>query len=406
MKTEEFDDAIRDKFNTPVPPVSEAELDAVFRNINNRRLVKSNTRWRGYTLFTIAALLFGGLLFWNIRLSTNQQNLATEVKQLNEKIAQTNATKVRGNNTLVQEETTPPITPPSSNIDTKINSTFHTQPSQKLATKRIESESTTLTNKNADNSNNNLVSENTVEPKKQAKIVESKTATDSSLISATESTNNIVQAEESVQKPEIKKPINKIKFIFLTGTSADLSSPFKGINLLEEVQFSKRWSITSGLRYLTFGDELFENEEEYNEKSHEEFKERFKAHIVDSMEIDEIEIHDQFLQIPLLLNYRFPIKNGFDMLISLGGDINIYYKKKVEFVSRPKTQSNFETPVALVEKPDFKTMHDIRLGFGIQKRWNRYTIQLIPEAVYLFNTPNAFVKPFNPGIRIGAFYRI
>ena len=83
MKTEEFDDAIRDKFNAPVPPVSETEVDAVFRNINNRRLANTNFRWRRYALFTFAVMLLGGLLFWNIRLNTHQQNLAAEVKQLN-----------------------------------------------------------------------------------------------------------------------------------------------------------------------------------------------------------------------------------------------------------------------------------------------------------------------------------
>ncbi len=404
MKTEEFDDAIRDKFNAPVPPVSETEVDAVFRNINNRRLANTNFRWRRYALFTFAVMLLGGLLFWNIRLNTHQQNLAAEVKQLNERLDQTNATKDGGKSNIVQEVITPPTTPPASSIEPETNRINPAQNSQKLATKRTESATTVVPYKKSENSDNSLVSENSVVPIKQPEMVDNKTSSDSALAPASESTNNIVKAEESEQKPAVNKTANKVKFNFLTGICADLSIPFTGINLLEEVQIGKHWSVTSGLRYLSFGDEQFGNEEEYNAKAHEEFKERFNAHIADSDEIGEIEIHDQFLQIPLLLNYRFPLKNGFEMLLSTGSDINLYFRKNVQFIS--KTPSNFETPVALVEKPDFKTVHDIRLGFGIQKHWNRYSIQIVPEAVYLFNTPNLYVKPFNPGIKLGAFYRI
>ncbi len=404
MKTEEFDDAIRGKFNTPIPPVSEAEVDAVFRNINHRRLAKGNFQWRRYAIVTAIILLFGGLLFWNIQLNTTQQDLAKELKQLNERIDQTNTIKTEEKSNLIQEKA--PITPlPYKNSESNSNGSITPAPTGiKGVTNPTKSTSTVLAIQESNNSNKTYVSVNTEETNQQPDTIDNKVYTDSIISSTTASTYNLVEPEETKQKPDVKKPTNKFKFS--TGISADFSIPFTGINLLGDAQFGKHWSITSGLRYLTFGDELFENEEEYNEKSHEEFKERFKAHIVDSMEIDEIEIHDQFLQIPILLNYHFPINNGFEMLLSIGGDMNIYYKKKVEFVSRPKTQSNFETPVELIEKPDFKTVHDIRLGFGIQKHWNRYSIQLIPEAVYLFNTPNVLVKPFNPSIRIGAFYRI
>lgn len=404
MKTEDFDDAIRDKFNTPLPPVSDAEIDAVFRNINNRRLAKTHFHWRRFALFTAVAMLLGGLLFWNIRLSTKQQNLATEVKQLNERLDQEYAIKEEGKSNTGQAEKSPTITPPSSNIETKINSSTPTQVSKNPTTNRTEQSSTSGAYKKEDNSEYSLSSENNLKSNTKTEIVDTKTNADSALTIASEMPKNILKADESEQKPVVNKTTSKIKFNFLTGISADLSMPFTGLNLLEEVQIGKHWSITTGLRHLTFGDEQFGNEEEYNEKAHEEFKERFKAHIADSNEIGEIEIHDQFLQIPLLLNYRFPLKNGFEMLLSTGSDINLYFKKSVQFIS--KTPSNFETPVALVEKPDFKTVHDIRLGFGVQKHWNQYSIQIVPEAVYLFNTPNVFVKPLNPGIRIGAFYRI
>lgn len=405
MKTEEFDDAIRDKFNAPVPPVSEAEVDAVFRNINNRRLVKSNTRWRGYALFTIAALLFGGLLFWNIRLSTNQRNLVTEVKKLNERIEHSNAPETEKKGGIAQQEAEPTLTPIHSNSETRINKTYtNTQSSQETVSKQTNKSSTNLTEKELNKSGNNIASKNNEETTKQQEYIDSKITSDSMSNPPSENTKNITKTEASEQEIDVKKTVAKSKINFLTGIGADLSIPFTGLNLLEEIQIGKHWSITSGLRYLTFGDEQFGDEDEYNEKAHEEFKERFNAHVADSMEIGEIEIHDQFLQIPLLLNYRFPLKNGFEILLSTGSDINLYFRKNVQFVS--KTPSNSETPVALTEKPDFKTVHDIRLGVGIQKNWNRYMIQLVPEAVYLFNTPNVFVKPFNHGIRIGAFYRI
>ena len=88
MKTEEFDDALRQKIESINPLYEEGDIDKVHNYVTKNRSMYSNNRLRYLIGTSLAGLVIAGLLLWNISQWNEHKDLIQKVETLQKNLAQ------------------------------------------------------------------------------------------------------------------------------------------------------------------------------------------------------------------------------------------------------------------------------------------------------------------------------
>jgi hypothetical protein len=149
-----------------------------------------------------------------------------------------------------------------------------------------------------------------------------------------------------------------------------------GANLIGEILVSKRWVLSTGVKFLSINNETYHDTKDFHSLKGQYFGSVYENQLIDTSNISNIGIRDFLIQIPITLNYQLPLKNNFALLMGIGTDLDLHAKQFVNFDHHDNpisvTIKNFETNIPV------SVFNNLVISPGVQKRWGHYVLQIMP----------------------------
>jgi hypothetical protein len=146
-----------------------------------------------------------------------------------------------------------------------------------------------------------------------------------------------------------------------------------GADLLGEILISKRWGLSTGIKFLSINNETYHDANDFHSSKGQYFGSVYENQVIDTSNISNIGIRDFLIQIPITLNYQLPLKNNFALLMGIGTDLDVYAKQFVNFNNTNSvTTKNFEIKIPA------KLFNNLVISSGVQKRWEHCVLQICP----------------------------
>ena len=197
---------------------------------------------------------------------------------------------------------------------------------------------------------------------------------------------------------------------FRIGLGSSIARNQVGAGLLTEVLVSKRWSITTGLGAATLGRQEFDDEDQFKQRTKEDFKDRSREpqNLPPNFRIRDIRSREQLVVLPLYVNYRIPLKNDFTFMVSGGSDFNLMSSRSTSFrrqefgpsMPRPSQDASF------VQRLQNQFFNNLVLMAGLEKRWGNLSLQLNPSLKFQVKNIAFQQQSLAAGFQFRAFYRI
>jgi hypothetical protein len=172
------------------------------------------------------------------------------------------------------------------------------------------------------------------------------------------------------------------------GGSGLLENRLFGTGLSAEVLIGKRWSVNVGLEAVKIEGEQFLSDEQFNQKHKQDFRGLYAPaqRVPATADILNINSSLKLVRLPVFMSYRYPFKNDFTLLFSVGSAFDLSVKENISFNFRPNRQ-DFATETRN-ETRDFSVFY---IGYKIAR------MQL----------PNHEDREDHPqmGVRLRALYR-
>ena len=197
---------------------------------------------------------------------------------------------------------------------------------------------------------------------------------------------------------------------FGVGLGSSVAQNQLGAGLLTEILVSNRWSITTGLGAATSGKQEFDDEDQFKQRTKEDFKDRSRdpQNNPPNFRIRDIRASERLVVLPLYVNYRIPLKNDFTFMVSTGSDFHLSSTRSTSFrrqefgpaVPRPNQNDSF------VEKLPNRFFTNLVFMVGIEKRWKNISLQLNPSLKFQVKNVSHQHQSPTMGLQLRAFYRI
>ncbi len=427
MKTENFDDAIRDKIEGLHQNYEDENIDKVYSYVTQNLHVPF---WKNYgqtILYTSGVAAMGGLIVWNIfqfrennqlhqKLDNLQSRIAlveknnleskAEIYNKSKYIAQSNSTNLNYNESGNISETSEAIKNNSSFNSSENNSSEKYRSGNKLikqqaannyqsgnivSTNKLQINSNSIDNINYNNSNkpNNL--NNSITPSES----NMQTIADSMVIAKNDSTKIEEKTEKKGQKPlrqsffanilgHFSNPFSDVSaenynsqisiknLRFRGGIESEAAFRQLGIGIIGEMLLSARWSVSTGLRFLAINNEKYNSSREFHQLKGRNFNAVYNCGLTDSS-ASNIGINTLLTQVPISINYQLPLKNNYSLIASVGTDIDIHARQIVDYDDGESLQNNkFTTNYPVI------AFNNIAISAGLQKRWKGFVFRASP----------------------------
>jgi hypothetical protein len=205
---------------------------------------------------------------------------------------------------------------------------------------------------------------------------------------------------KSFNFPTIGMPT--LKYRIGIGTNADFGQ--LGTSVLTDILFSKRWSLTSGLNMSLLGFERFGDEDDFKRKTNKNFRDQHPVNIPIGNSIEDIEEHQFLFRVPIYLNYRYPLRKDYSLLLATGTDLDIKLKQFTSY-----SHYDFfadEKYEGIEEKIPVVPFNNWLLSVGAEKRWKYFSLQLSPYFSYQLRPLSYRKDNFTFGFKLNGFYRL
>ncbi len=201
--------------------------------------------------------------------------------------------------------------------------------------------------------------------------------------------------------PSIKLPKPK----FRLGVGGSLDNSQRGVNVLSEILLAKKISLSTGISFAYMHREHFGNEFEFKRRTELDFREQHPLDIEKNAPIHDIDSKKIMIQLPILLNYRLPLKKDFTVLASTGTNLDLHLRQFTTYSHGGVFEDDNEESYLNQEIPT-KVFNNWMFSLGLEKRWNRVSIQVNP--FYGFHFKRLTYQPYNHifGFRTNVFYRL
>ena len=467
MKTDKFDEAFRRKVESFHPPFRDTEIDSIQAYVKHHTPLGFWQRFGHTFTYSVGAGVILSLLVITLKQSNENKNLLNEIANLSQKVTQIPseaAPKLVPKNAIVEKTDTVYIVKyieqEKNIVANEKNSTKGIIPLDALETtnevekpllnifgnaeQKVPEQQTNITDlslnkinrKDADKtilepimsnkppiaSNDFAKNQVTDSPQKSEQITEIVLGEKSAkhlIISALESKKNVFLDEkiannlrnrrliapkfeqnESSKRPTITLPELKYRI----GLGGNMSYRQAGTSVLIEALITKRWSVTSGLNIALLGYERFGDEDDFRRKKDKDFRNEYPNNVPSTNIIENIASHQALLRVPFYLNYRLPMPRNFTFLLSTGTDLDVSLREFTSYSNRNFSRDNKKED--LIERKPVVLFNNLLFSAGIEKRWNRFSVQLNPYLNTQFEEVPYQNEKFAFGLKLNTLYRL
>lgn len=205
--------------------------------------------------------------------------------------------------------------------------------------------------------------------------------------------------KSSVKFPSIAMPNLKYRI----GLGTNFAYNQAGTSILTDILFAKRWSVTTGVNISFLGTERFRNEEDFKRNKNQNFRDQYTVNVPIGNPIENIETHQLLFNIPLYLNYRYPLRKNFTALFITGTDLDFHLQ---QFTSYSHFDFSRDDKQALQEKITVKPFNNWLISVGVEKRWNHFSLQFSPYFSTKFKNIGYRKDDSSFGFKLNGFYRL
>lgn len=447
MKTEDFDDAIRNKLQEVNAMASEEEVSALHQFVLDAQ--KGRVRKRFFILFVTAglALLVGALFTWNMfqkneitKLKEDLSLLEVQKRNMLDKALQTKISVKKPYAEVANldaNNASPTLNQSRSLLAATENKK---QPQEKTLLKSskqsghvslnaipVSALNKTEADKNPDKfefastdfiptttmlaSKDQLVEEqqmfDTIKkpdatfPIALAANTSEELPADSMVAkNASEGAGNTNELSQTKNDVEVMPYINPWKYRL--GAEMLLGHEQWGSAIFGEAVLKNRLVFNAGLRMLKDGEENFETREDYDQHKSEHFKEVYGNHVEEGSH--DFRIKNTVYQVPISISYIFTLKNSFSILAGLGTDIDFYTRQKITYHhTNPNAPNDLQTQrLNTVYPPVY--FNNAVVSIGIQKQIKHFGVQVLPYLSPQLRKVDYKKENFNFGLRGRLFY--
>ncbi len=145
-----------------------------------------------------------------------------------------------------------------------------------------------------------------------------------------------------------------------------------------QVEFflDKRLSISAGLRFVSLTKETYLNDYHFKDFNDFDFRVRFAPKVPFGAPIKNIEIQNTLLQIPIQLSYYMPLARSFFVFGKVGTDLDLSGTKQVCFDIKDKTEL---TQTQVNSSLETITLNNYNVSVGFEKRFGPVALQVSPS---------------------------
>ncbi len=210
-----------------------------------------------------------------------------------------------------------------------------------------------------------------------------------------------ISKKKSFKWPTVTLPNLKYR----VGFGVEMAEEYGGFNVLTDILVSKRWSITTGIGFSTFFDDKdFDDEDEFRRNTKKDFRKEYESRITDNSEINDIHINQALLKVPVYINYRLPLPKNFTVLFTTGSNFDVYSRQFVSYNDQNSFRDKDHHRFSISGKTQF--FNNLLFSTGIEKRWQKYSIQLSPYFITPIKPMLYQEKNWQIGIKLNGFYRL
>jgi hypothetical protein len=188
-------------------------------------------------------------------------------------------------------------------------------------------------------------------------------------------TPTLVENEPSKLKSRTYLP-NFKNLTIRAGINEQIGPKQFGIGIMAGICLSPRWTLAAGLQVLKLTNEKYEDGEEFHTIKGRNFGNSFNANISDTTPVSNIRMHNTILQLPITLSYTLPLVRNYSLQLGLGTDIDLFSWQRIAFshqITRlPEQHTNLETRNTVL------AFNNIVFTTSLQKRWKNYIVSAGP----------------------------
>lgn len=213
-------------------------------------------------------------------------------------------------------------------------------------------------------------------------------------------------ASKVAEKKTYKLPnINLPNLKYRVGLGVEMADEYGGMNILTDILVSKRWSITTGIGFSTFFDDKdFDDEDEFRKDTKKDFRKEYQSRIDDNSQINDIHINQALIKIPLYINYRLPLPKNFTVLFTAGSNFDVYSRQFISYNHQSLFKDDYHNRFSI--KGNAPVFNNLLISTGIEKRWQKYSIQLSPYFITQVKPILYQKENWQIGIKLNGFYRL
>jgi len=193
---------------------------------------------------------------------------------------------------------------------------------------------------------------------------------------------------------------------FRMGAGINIGDRFTAKSLNTSVLLGKYWSIDVGLSNAQISGPQFYTEDIFRVKTKRDFEAWHKSSSAPQLipsQVYDIKTSVSLVRIPISLTYRWPVKDGFTLLMSGGTNLNLSANQAFSFFTRDRNGELVEKKGAFDIKPALS--NDIMVAAGIEKQWRYLVFQGEAYTAPYLQKPTYLTENRNIGVRFKITYQ-
>lgn len=447
MKTEDFDEIVRKKLDSIDFPVSESDVEKVFRHVGRKGGFSAKRFPSGLITATLSAAAITGLIIWNVAQMKTNQLIESKIDTLEQTLQVVNAkieqSRIDSSRNSIFAQTTPPPQPqktPAKETAAPLHPALQTaqllavHPNEMDLTPDATPRPATISPmpRHAPSGITNPVPTSAHLPYSQPRqLLAVQQSPEGKPDKTTGADKPVVSNKKEPRKTKITPPeknnqpqkgnrttdtANRRFFLagmtkwagstqLKTGIHTEATNYQRSIGIAVEWQVAQNWSLFTGLRYSVVKQERFRDKGDLQDHRKPWPPDQFDKPHDDRFDPMNITFDNQLLQVPLALRRYLPTKNknlrGF---LTLGTNLDIALYQQIGFdnhhdslPTQHQKLSNTLTPVAF---------NNMVAGVGIQYRWRRFDFQAQPLVVIPLRETGYKPKDIQFGVGINLLYNL
>ncbi len=442
MKTEDFDDAIKRKLESINPTFNEADIERVHQySIKNRGPFSMLRTSRFIWPVMGAGMLLTAILTWKIttmyeqRQPVVQQIVNQNTTPVLPKITETKTADLK---TITKTDSTSPSKTENSNPvpdkypsykaytqNSKIASTSKTnkQHAPASAGKVYASSQTAIDPKMSHNNNSplshistdqpDMLNNKPVENKSGKNNVSGKLSSDNKSDNTVDNKSNnitdnkIVKANDTLTvaaknpeekkdepttditkkapvhnysdehtKPGSSKPSLKISGMFGLGCEYALTQT--GAGAFVKILANNQFSLNAGFKVMSVNHRYYAGDDQFQQATGYDFKWTYARELSPNCEISNINFTYSLMQIPLAIEYYYPLKKNWTLSASVGTDLDISCASTLKYTATETYASDGPKPYD--QTYDYSTIlfNNLDIALGVSKQFGPIAIEASP----------------------------